>query len=965
MVDKIAIIGMAGLFPGANNYHQFWNNLCAGTVSSEIMVSNVMPTNFINAKGHIFDPEGFTPQQYNISEKEAEVMDPQLRKFIELADSALTDAKYPQGKKLGRVSVIASQGSNQTYHNELTKLISRGEISAPNQFLENINKGADFMASRAAYIFDFQGPCFNLQSACSSSLTAIVEGCWMLQARRTDAVICGGVHISWPLQGGYFYEAGSIYSKTGVCRPFDHAADGTLPSDGGGVVVLKRLSDALRDNDDIHALVIGAQSNNDGSQKMSYAAPSVNGQYQLLQEIYKRNGINPRELQFIECHATGTILGDPIEVKGIQQLMQDYPYQDGQSPVMLGSVKGNIGHLFWASGIASLIKSVLSVKYGVYPATANIDIINPLLRVEHDDRVRICTRNTALCNDEKVRAGISSTGVGGTNAHLIIERHHQNWQLHPKWDAEANIKRQNRYSLLPQHKNSNIVAAADECQSVSEQPACNILQQIITIWRKALGDSNISADSDFFDLYGDSITAIDVITLIKRQLDVEISSDTIYNHPTPTKLANYVRAQLGHHVTTTANPLPQVDTSIAPIFNTYQARFYLLEKLQRGQLSHYNVPLCLEIPESFPRKAFTQALEIVLSALPQFNLQCMWTRNGLELGPERKVLLSEEQLIVASDSEPGEILNRLFGYRFALEKGVVCKLSYVNWKMHNYLVINFPHLLIDGSGLHNLLQALEETLISQSVPDQRFIPPLQQKKWSEDDRQYWQQQLAGKQVTQLDASFPAADTTLITPGYIHQGYDHLMVERIKQLARKYKTSPFEIWYSTFNAYLSVFLAQDIICTGTTVANRNRQEMSAIGCYINNLPIVVNCSSGDIATILHETATVLREAMQNARIPLDVITRDAGGTGEELYDILFMYQNQNRGYQLTIGEESLNEAAIRYQPIYSSLSFNLVPVTTGIDMDITFNHSRYSYDYIEAFSNGYRLALDQYLIELEN
>lgn len=964
MNESIAIIGMSGLFPGAKNYHQFWDNLISGTVSTINHKGDETSANYINAGGHIFDAEGFDPHKYNISEKEAELMDPQLRKFIELVDNALNDADYPQGKNLSNVSVIASQGSNYTYHNELTKLIARGEIPHPNQLLENINKGADFMASRIAYLFNFHGPCFNLQSACSSSLMTIVEAYWMLQTGRSNAVVCGGVHISYPLQSGYYYQAGSIYSASGLCRPFDHQADGTLPSDGGGVVILKRLKDAIRDNDNIHAVIAGALSNNDGSQKMSYAAPSITGQYELLNNIYQHTQINPRTLQFIECHATGTIVGDPMEVKGIQKLMHHYSSDNDQRRVMLGSVKGNIGHLFWASGIASLIKSVLSVKYGVYPATANIEYVNPLLELQQDRALCICSSNTALEDSDKIYAGVSSMGVGGTNAHLIIQRYHNNWQQAPLSEPREYIKK-TRYSLLPQIQNNSSALEPAHTQQSPDQPVDNVLQHIIAIWCEALGEKNINTDSDYFDLYGDSVTAIEIISMIKNKLHVEIYSDTIYHYPTPAKLTDYIISKKNELITKPiVPPLLPSDIKNAFSFNVYQTRFYLLEKIQRGQFSHYNVPLCLKITKDFPRSAFTQSLNNILSILPQFNQQCSWTMQGLILGPPREQLVSEEQIIISSYQESSKIFHQLFGQRFSLENGVICKLHYINHNHENYLIINFPHLLIDGSGLHNLLQALEENLREPSNSTTRLIPLIRQKNWTAQHRDYWKKKLTGKKASRLPDSFSVADNTPVIAGVICQHFDFPLVERVQQIARKYKTSPFVIWYAIFNRYLSDLLELDYVYTGTTIANRCQDESSTIGCYINNVPIIVNCRNGNMVNILNETAKVLREGIKYASIPLDIIIRDIKGSGEAIYDILFMYQNQNKGYQLTVGNQVFKEATIRYQPIYSNLCFNLIPADTGMDIDVTFNHSRYSYDDIQIFSDNYHLALNQYLIELE-
>lgn len=960
MDDLIAVIGMACTLPGANNYDEYWRNLQEGKISyANFLCAEDEAT--ITAKGKINGPEEFEPRKYNITEKEALVMDPQLRKYIELVDSALNDAGYPQGKGLGKTGVIASQGTNQTYHNELTRLIAQGTVTQPAQLLESINKGADFLATRSAYIFDFTGPCFNLQSACSSSLTSIVEAVYMLRSRRCEAVVTGAVNISYPLDAGYRYENGSIYSKSGVCRPFDRAADGTLPSNGGGVIVLKRLADAERDGDNIHALIIGALSNNDGAQKMSYAAPSVSGQYQLLRELYQSCGINPRKLKFIECHATGTLIGDPMEVQSLRQLMQNYPDHDQQTTI-LGSVKGNIGHLFWASGIASFIKSVLSVKYGVYPGTANLEIVNPLLQLDEADCMRYSSKAIPLGEDDEVCAGISSMGVGGTNSHVIVKRHYDAFM--PVADRCESLTPATAFTLIPREPAHAPTSVAIGGGVASEQWTNeSLLPVMIELFAQALGEETLEADSNYFDYYGDSITAVELIAAIQKLCGYKVTSEIIYEHPTPKRLTIQLLSVLQ------ADSIKREDEPSSKVaeceFNRYQLRFYLLEKLQRGDFSQYNVPLCFEIPSQFPRQAFSAALRRILTALPQCANGLAWKGQQLVLTEKRQACLVVEELHIEKTQEPASVFNALFGRRFALEKGETCALSYVTYEEKQYLILNMPHLFIDGTGMHNLLLALNENS-STSTLALRYMQPKGDKPLTELSRQYWREALSKTLATHLPEDIDAGETSVaICASAARFTLDDNNIKRVHEQCGHLQVSPFVILYAIFNMYLSRVSSNSQVCTGTTIANRDVTEKHSISCFINNLVISVDCSSGQIADVIRLTRDTLNAGLQHADVPLEMVAADLQAKGRPLYEILFIYQNQNRGYELNFAGLTLQESAVRYQPVYTPLCFNIVPDGKAMGIDITYDASRYSGDYIATLYRGFAQTMAVCLDTLEN
>ncbi|BEM28969.1 hypothetical protein SME05J_25390 [Serratia marcescens] len=966
MKDKIAVTGISGLFPEASDYHEFWDNLCHGRVSYQPYTDQ---DGHIRSKGQCPDPETFDAQRYRLSEKEALVMDPQLRKFIELVDSALLDGEYHDPARLGTVAVIATQGSNQTYHDQLQKSVAEGQVEAPNALLLNLNKGADFMATRVAHIFNFQGPCFNLQSACSSSLTAIVEACWMLQTKRCDTVICGGVHISYPLEMGYKYEPGSIYSQTGICRPFDHCADGTVPADGGGVVILRRLQDAEENGDTIHAVIANALSNNDGRNKTSFAAPSVNGQWQLLSQIYRHSAINPRQLQFIECHATGTVVGDPMEVHALSQLMDSYPADDTLSPVVVGSVKGNIGHLFWASGIASLIKSVLALKQGVYPGTSNLSQLNELLRDAEKQHLLFTAENMPLDPGKPSLAAISSMGVGGTNAHIVIEGY---GEARPQTPKKPTRKEQQGsvYSFFSQ------MAMKDACcekAAIRHAPAVeqtrvtpsSLLPQILSFYQRVLGEDEVYPDSDYFDLYGDSVTAVELLALFKSELGIDVTTDTIYKYSTPEALANAIAREPSSAAQPVLERQPMSD-SVHPhsLLSPYQQRFYLLEKLQRSDGSQYNVPLCVEIPQAFPLEDFTQSLDRILAQLPQFSHQYKITKEGVALTAKRSLIVETVSVAVPAEASLPESLQAVYEQRFDLEMGPLCRVTALRHGASRLLVLNFHHIAIDGTGLHNLLDVLSEAREQIGPLNSARIPQHTEPGISDASLAFWRNSLSGVAQTSLPLDpTRSLNAKRLIPGTVVSHLTAERVSKVQNIAKAHKKPLFVVLYALFNATLSEFLDAAVVCTGMTLANRSESERAAIDCRMNNIPVVVNCGSGQFYQILDETDNALKNSLSHAHVPLDRISSLAGRNGQGVYDILFMYQNQNKGNVLKYRQFALPEYSTRYQPVYGNLTVNLVPEQEGIAIEMIFNQAVYDRETVASLMSMLVSNIDSHLFNL--
>jgi amino acid adenylation domain-containing protein len=424
----IAVIGVVGRFPDADDLGAFWRNLREGRDSisflttEELIDAGVEPElvadpNYVPANGLLSDVTHFDASFFGITPAEAEVMDPQHRIFLESAWHVLEHAGYGGGVGEQAVGVFAAcSHARYLIFNLLPHLYAQSPHSIYQVLLGN---DRDYLATRASYLLNLRGPSINVQTACSSSLVAVHMACQSLLAGESDMAMAGGVAIKVPQKSGYLYSEGMIVSPDGHCRAFDARANGTTWGSGIGVVLLKRLEQARADGDTVYAVIKGSAINNDGSLKVGFTAPGVDGQSQVIVEALACAGIDPASITYVEAHGTGTPMGDPAEVAALTRAFGGS--RNGEPHCALGSVKSNIGHLDTAAGIAGLIKTILALRHQEIPPSIHFDIPNPQIDFQNspffvNDRLREWSSN-----GHPRRAGISSFGLGGTNAHLVVE----------------------------------------------------------------------------------------------------------------------------------------------------------------------------------------------------------------------------------------------------------------------------------------------------------------------------------------------------------------------------------------------------------------------------------------------------------------------------------------------------------------------------------------------------------------
>jgi phthiocerol/phenolphthiocerol synthesis type-I polyketide synthase E len=442
----IAVIGMSGAFPKAKNIEEYWHNLINGRSSiddldNEELCQAGIPEelynnpHYVKKSASLEGAKEFDPTFFGYTPAESRLMDPQHRLFLEHSWKCLEDGNILPNDYKGLIGVFGGCSQNNYL---LKNLINSTQADKAGAFQMMIGNDKDYLTTKVSYKLNLRGPSITMQTACSTSLTAIQQGCLSLINYQSDMVLCGGASVNIPYRGGYLYQDGLIFSPKGECRTFDSEADGTVFGDGVGVVLLKRLEEALEDNDNIYAVIRGSAINNDGSEKVGYSAPSVKAQAEVVATALAVAEVPAETIGYVEAHGTGTLMGDPIELAALTDAFRMTTKKKGFCTI--GSVKPNIGHLDAAAGVAGFIKTVLILNKGKIPPQINYQKPNPALNIEGSPFIITPEKKEWIRGDVPRRAGISALGVGGTNIHLVLEEF-----IPPKRVAK---EKENRAQLL-------------------------------------------------------------------------------------------------------------------------------------------------------------------------------------------------------------------------------------------------------------------------------------------------------------------------------------------------------------------------------------------------------------------------------------------------------------------------------------------------------------------------------------
>ncbi len=427
--SPIAIIAMAGRFPGAHDVDEYWHNLLGGVESITFFDDDELRAagtpqehlddpHFVRANPIIDDVETFDANYFRVNAREAEILDPQHRVLLEVCADALQIAGYDPARYPGRIGMFAGSRDNDYLEQNVG---THPELMATiGPLVAILNNDTDYLATGIAYRLDLRGPAVTMVTACSTSLVAIHTACRSLRGAECEMAIAGGVEISLPVVSGYTYATGSIFAPDGRVRAFDAGANGTVFGSGAGVVVLKPLAAALADQDTVLAVIRGSAINNDGADKTAFSTPSTRGQQAAVRAALADAAVDPSTIGYLEAHGTGTAVGDPLELNALATAYGDADAEPGRCAI--SSVKSNVGHLGAAAGVAGLIKAAQCVRTGLLPPIINVATPNPSIDLENG-MFRINTElESWSAGPTPRRAGVSSFGIGGTNAHVIVEQ---------------------------------------------------------------------------------------------------------------------------------------------------------------------------------------------------------------------------------------------------------------------------------------------------------------------------------------------------------------------------------------------------------------------------------------------------------------------------------------------------------------------------------------------------------------
>ena len=519
--QAVAIIGMAGRFPGASHINALWKNLCDGVESTTVFSDEELDPSisdrlkkdpaYVRVRGILPDAECFDAAFFGISPREAQILDPQQRVFLEVAWEALEDAGIDPDTFAGPIGVFGGAGYNTYFLNHV--LANQQQFHALGEHQAMLANSPDYLATRVSYKLNLKGPSISLYTGCSSSLVAVSSAFDSLLTYQSDVALAGGVFVWCPQYNGYLYQPGEIFSADGHCRPFDSRANGTVFSNGAGIVVLKRLEDALRDNDPIYAVIKGTGVNNDGSLKTSFTAPSVDAQAAAVAMAIANADVRADTIGYIEAHGTGTIIGDPIEVEALTRAFRFGTEAKGFCAI--GSIKANLGHLDAAAGVAGLIKVALMLKHKRMVPSINYLQANPEINFADSPFYVGTELKDWPQGPHPRRAGVTSLGVGGTNVHLLLEEGPQ--QEHPGPSRPLQLL------LLSAKTKKAVGAVADKLKGhLQDHPEVNLADISYTLQtaRKKFSSGCFAVCSDVADAVGVLETAT-APRLVHREMMVK------------------------------------------------------------------------------------------------------------------------------------------------------------------------------------------------------------------------------------------------------------------------------------------------------------------------------------------------------------------------------------------------------------------------------------------------------------
>ncbi|WP_160679880.1 condensation domain-containing protein [Clostridium sp. C8-1-8] len=971
--DDIAIIGMGCRFPGnADNPHEYWENLI--NKKDCITAIPVDRKDLLHLKqdeyfgGYLRHIDMFDTELFSISPIEANKMDPQQRILLMVTYDALLSTEIAmdniKGSKCGVFIGISS--------NDYSKLlnINRQNIDV---YMSTGNSLA-IAANRISYYFNLNGPSMAIDTACSSSLVAIHNACNSIKNGECNLAIAGGVNLMLLEEITNAFSNAGMLAKDFKCKTFDESADGYVRGEGCGIVILKKLRDAVRDKNNIFAIIKGSSVNQDGKSN-GLTAPNGSAQVSVIKQALKKAKIRAEEVTYIEAHGTGTRLGDPIEVNSINEVYGVSRTRD--NPCYIGSVKTNIGHLEAAAGIASLIKTALILNENKIPPILNFKSMNPYINIDKDIIKIAVEEEVSLQSKEINYAAISSFGFGGTNAHVILQRYNKKKFDIPKskhkfscqsyWlkDIVTFSAKENNKDVIEEISTDTIGEfTVSLIGKGAEESYTEIEKLVANIWGEQLGFHEIDVDKTFYEMGGDSISALKIVNKINKILALQVNVSDILKYQSIKEFAQFLdkneNSQLvSPYTIDKAEYMEKYPLSAA------QKRVYILNQ-SRDIGTSYNMPFSITIKGDFNIERFESAFNKLVEIHESFR-----TSFHYEDGEPVQVIHSKENVklkIEYISIKEGEIEDYIkdFVKAFDLQKPPLLHVALLKINNNKYVVIvDIHHIISDGTSMGILLKDFADLYNGKEVMEGKiqykdfavWEQKFDKKEFKKQQKQYWINMLKGGVHTlNLPTDFPRKKGQFYEGDIIEFNFEKEFTDKIKTFCTHNSATLFTVLLSCYYILLAKYSGQEDLVIGSPISGRSSEEIqNVIGMFVNMLPLrarpVMNKSYKEF---LAEVKNVVLNAYKNQDCQFDELADELSIERElgrnPLFDTVFALQN------MTIPKVEIDKLEISMCNNDTKAKFDIIleaMETDGvIKFDVKYRVDLFSKSTIERFIKDY-------------